>query len=120
MTILPQSIGGVEKRSPPHSPDADPNSFNAVNQSRSPKRYDLEHAVERHIERRHWEVHGEKPDWPIGYALEEGFLVWVVFWDHWQENLMSTVCYGPDHDTPSQLRLNRSLWEESSDDEGFT
>ena len=116
MTILPQSMGGVEKRPPTDCPDADSHSFRAINQSCSPKRRELEQVVATHIEQRHWEVHGEQPDWPIGYALEEGFLVWVVLWDHWQESLKWIVCCRHGYGTPPCLRKDWSLWEESSDD----
>ena len=75
LTRLTQSIGNEEQRSPHTFPNANPKSWNAVNDSRSPKREQMEKRVWNYIERKSRSIHGEDPDYPWIYAKRRWFHV---------------------------------------------
>ena len=117
MTRLTQSIGNEEER-PPHAfPNANPRTWHAVNHSRSPKRVHMEDRVWNYIERKLQSIHGERPDYPWIYAKEDGFMWYVVLWDHWQSNLKGLICGRVTKEPPVRREYDWSLWDESSEDD---
>ena len=117
MTRLTQSIGNEEQRSPHAFPNANPKSWLAVNGSRSPKRQQMEKRIWGYIEKKSQSIHGESPDYPWIYAKEDGFMWYVVLWDHWQDLLKSLICGRLTKEPPVRREYDWSLWNESSEDE---
>ncbi|KAJ5587658.1 uncharacterized protein N7459_003423 [Penicillium hispanicum] len=52
------------------------------------------------------------------YAKEDGFLFFVVIWDHWQPTLKEMVCGRQLTDPSPDVELEKTyLWDDSSDEE---
>ncbi len=111
MSRLTQSIGGEEIIPPLRHPCHDPDSLHAINSNKSEKRKALERKIMDHLERRYMEVYNEGAEDPWIYANDEGFLWFIIMWDHWQRDFKSIVC--------RQRKPNcakERLWDDSSDE----
>ena len=62
-------------------------------------------------------LHGESrgPLWV--YAIDEGYMNFLVMWDHWQSSLKELVCGTRSKAPPYQKDFHWEFWEDSSDDE---
>lgn len=93
MTKLTQSIGREEIVPPPMFPDEPPDSVHSINSGRSEKRIALEGRVWQQIQDNSWRLFGQDAEDPSIFAKHEGFLWFVVLWDHWQSMLKNLVCH---------------------------
>lgn len=112
MCRLTQSIGKEEPIALPKFPNADPNSANAINWSRSQKRIDLSTRIWTHIEHTYQQLHHAAPERIDIYASQEGWPPFVAIWDHWQPCLKDWVCRAYASEP-----MKEELWDESSDEE---
>ena len=112
MSRLTQSIGGEEVI------PAQDDSMSAIKMGRSEKRIDLERSTWKHIERIFQDVYGDNAIDVWGRAAFEGFMWFLIIWDHWQPELNIVVCGQPTSPGPSFEKEN--LWDDSSDDEDST
>ena len=118
MTKLTQSIGHEEELTPSQFPNQPPDSYHAINTGQSDKRIALENkAWERiqYVSQRFFQR--DATDASV-YAKHEGFLFFVVIWDHWQPSLKDVVC----HLSRSTVRLGpederKCLWDDNFDKE---
>ena len=93
MTKLTQSIGREEIVPPPRYPHESSDSVHSINSGRSEKRIALEGMIWQQIQRNSWQFFERKAQDPIIYTKHEGFLWFVVLWDHWQPSLKDLVCH---------------------------
>lgn len=118
MTKLTQSIGHEEDIPPSPNANEPPDSFLAINFGQSEKRIALEDRVRERIQHISQRFFQRDAAHTIVYAKREGFLFFVVFWDHWQPSLKELVC----HQSMSVIRPNseetrRYLWDDNFIDE---
>lgn len=118
MTKLTQSIGHEEDIPPLPFPNVRPDSFDAVNLGQSDKRIALEDEIRNRIEYNSQRFFQIEAAHPSVYAKHEGFLFFVLVWDHWQPPLKELICYPPR----SAIRLSpeetrRYLWDDNYDKE---
>ena len=90
MTSLPQSIGTEEILASPYDSGAPLESLRVSNFRRPQRRYDLSKMIEKNMER----LLGRSPRAPWANAKEEGYLWFVVMWDHWQPDLDFLIATG--------------------------
>lgn len=114
MTKLTQSIGKEEIVPPPLFTDQPPNSIHAINSGRSEKRIAVEETVWQQVERSSQRIFGEEAVHPEVYTKYEGFMWFVVIWDHWQPSLKDAVL----HTSRSAKRrspefVKRYLWNDN-------
>lgn len=119
MTKLTQSIGqGEESIAPPIFLDQPPDSVHSINTDRSEKRIALSGEVWEQIQKISQRFFHQDAQDPIAYAKHEGFMWFVVLWDHWQESLKDLVCRqsttSPEF-KPSPATERQYLWDDSSD-----
>ncbi|KAL9024258.1 MAG: hypothetical protein Q9196_006644 [Gyalolechia fulgens] len=113
MTKLTQNIG-EEILPPPLFPDQPPESIHAINIGRSEKRIAVEEAVWEQIEHISQRVFGQEAIHPEVYAKCEGFMWFVVIWDHWQPSLKDTVLHtSRSVKRPSPEFIKRCLWNDN-------
>ncbi|KAL8711677.1 MAG: hypothetical protein Q9225_007075 [Loekoesia sp. 1 TL-2023] len=116
MTKLTQSIGREEIVPPPRFPNAPPDSVDPIDFRRSEKRIALERRVWQQIQcnsLRFFERDAQHPSIAVKY---EGYLWFVVLWDHWQPSLEDMVCHkSVSLIKPSQADREKYLWNESWD-----
>lgn len=119
MTKLPQSIGqGEEQVPPPTFSDEPPDSVHSINSGTSEKRIALGEKVWARIDDVSQQIFGQDSPHPVIYAKHEGFMDFVVMWDHWHDSLKDLV----GHHSISSFRPDpafekRYLWDDSSDEE---
>ena len=105
MSKLTQSIGREEHIPPPMFPDQSPDSIHAIYSGQSDKRAALECRIWEQIQRnsqRFFDRDAQDVSW---CAKHEGFLWFVVLWDHWQPSLKDVVC----HQSRSTVRLSSAV-----------
>ena len=117
MANLTQSIGREEDVPPPMFPDQPPDSFHSINQGRSEKRIALEEKIWEQVQRNSRQFFDRDAQDTSIYAKHEGFLCFVVMWDHWQPSLKDIVC----HQSVSTIRLSpevvsQYLWNDGLDE----
>jgi hypothetical protein len=117
MANLTQSIGREEDVPPPMFPDQPPDSFHSINQGRSEKRIALEEKIWEQVQRNSRRFFDRDAQDTSIYAKHEGFLCFVVMWDHWQPSLKDIVC----HQSVSTIRLSpevvsQYLWNDGLDE----
>lgn len=111
MSKLTQSIGREEIVPAPQFPNADPDLAIAINSGRSKKRIALDERIWGHITRVYQRVYHREAEWPWIFTKEEGYLWFIVIWDHWQPSLKSIVC------SSRQSFEQMHLWDDTSDDD---
>lgn len=84
MSNLIQSIGSVEGQ--PNDPNLELNtqSHHWASFRRSDTRVELGQRIRKHMENTYRRIHNEEFEDPWALAKEDGFLMFVVLWDHWQ------------------------------------
>ena len=117
MTKLTQSIGREEVVPSPLFPDEPPDSVHSINSGRSDKRIALEERVWQQIQDNSQRIFSQDALYPDGYAKHEGFMWFVVMWDHWQPSLKDMVL----HHSISSIRLSpddekKYLWDDSPEE----
>ena len=118
MTLLTQSIGKEEVISPPTCPYVPPELFPVFNSGRSDKRIWLEQKVWLQIQFISLRFFKRDPRNPSVYANHEGFLWYVVLWDHWQPSLKDIVCHeSVSSRQPGQAVQEQYLWNDRWDDD---
>lgn len=120
LTKLTQSIGHEEyPYSPPAAfPKPPPASMDAVNNDKSDKRIALEATVRQQIHYMSQRFFQRDIMDVSIYAASEGFLWFVVLWDHWQPSLKEIVCHLPrDAIKPSPEETKQYLWDDNFDKE---
>ena len=105
MTKLTQSIGREEIVPPPRHPHESSDSVHSINSGRSEKRIALEGMIWQQIQRNSWQFFERKAQDPIIYTKHEGFLWFVVLWDHWQPSFKDLVC----HQSVSPRKLSPAI-----------
>ena len=108
MCRLTQSIGREEVVPPPEYPNAAPGSINAINSGRSQERIALSEMIWEQIERTQ-SIHDQPAEYPWALTKHEGYLWFIVMWDHWQSSLEDIIC------VPRSGK--QYLWDDSSDEE---
>ena len=118
MTKLTQSIGHEEDIPPPPFPNESPDSFHAINPGQSDKRIALEDKVRERIQYISQRFFQRDATDASVYAKHEGFLFFVVVWDHWQPSLKDLVCHlSRSAIRPNPEEVRRYLWDDSFDKE---
>ena len=118
MTKLTQSIGqGEEKVPPPFFPDEPRDSIHSINSGQSDKRIALGEKVWQQIQDVSQRIFNQDAPDPSAYTKEEGFLWFVVMWDHWHLSLKDMV-YHQSRSTirPSPDIEKRYLWDDNEDE----
>lgn len=92
MSNLTQSIGPGEGHLDCPDLDVDPKSQHPASFRRSNKRIELSRKIKKHMEHTYLRIHGEDFDDPWVLAKEDGYLFFVVMWDHWQQPFEDLVC----------------------------
>lgn len=116
MTKLTQSIGREERVPPPMFPHEPPDSVHSINSGRSEKRITLERRIWQQIQYNSVRFFERDAQDPSVYAKHEGFLWFVVMWDHWQPSLENMVCHqSVSPIKPSQAVREKYLWNKSWD-----
>ena len=108
MTKLTQSIGQEEIVPPPMFPDEPSDSVHSINSGRSEKRIALEGIIWQQIQRNSWQFFERNAQDPSIYTKHEGFLWFVVLWDHWQPSLKDLVC----HQSVSPRKLSPAVQQQ--------
>ena len=120
MAQLTQSIGqGEESIKSLDIPNDLSDSVHSINTDRSQERIDLGHQIWRQIQRVSQRTFHQDAHDPSVYAKHEGFMWFVVFWDHWQESLKDLVCHQSTISPamrPSPEFERQYLWDDSSDE----
>lgn len=93
MTRLTQSIGREEAVPPPVFPDEPPDSVHSINCGRSEKRARLEKSVWQEIQDNSQRIFGQDALYPDPFAKSDGFMDFIVMWDHWQSSLEDIVLH---------------------------
>ncbi|KAI4120189.1 MAG: hypothetical protein LQ338_007192 [Usnochroma carphineum] len=93
MTKLTQSIGREEIVPPPMFPDEPSDSVHSINSGQSEKRMTLARRIWQQIQRNSRHFFERDAQDPSVFAKHEGFLWFVVLWDHWQPSLKDMVCH---------------------------
>ena len=120
MTLLTQSIGRKEIVPPPMFPDEPPDSVHSINSGRSDKRIALEQKVWEQIQRNSLRFFKRDAQNPSVYAKHEGFLWFVVLWDHWQPSLKDMVCHqSVSLKKPSPAVQEQYLWNDRLDEQAI-
>lgn len=121
MTKLTQSIGqGEEPVSPPMFPGEPPGTVHSINSSQSEKRIALGDKIWQQIQYLSQRFYHEDAHYTCVYAKHEGFMWFVVLWDHWQASLKDLVCHRVTTSAtlkPSPALEKQYIWDDSSDDE---
>lgn len=118
MSKLTQSVGREEVVPAPRHPDVPPDSVHAINSGRSEKRVTLEKRTWEHIEHTYQRVHHREAEDPWIHTKHEGYLWFIVMWDHWQACLREVVCgRRPMDPSPDASFEKQYLWDNSSDEE---
>lgn len=117
MTKLTQNIGREEVIPPPIFPHEPPDSVHSINSGQSEERIALERSIWQQIQNNSMRFFDRDAQDPSPYAKHEGFLWFVVLWDHWQPSLKDMVC----HQSVSSVKLSQAvkeqfLWNDSPDE----
>lgn len=117
MTELTQRIGTEEIVPPPMFPHESSDSVQSINSGRSRKRIALERRIWQQIQGNSLRFFNRDAQDPSNYAEHEGFLWFVVMWDHWQPYLKDMVL----QQCVSLIRLSPAvkeqyLWNDGSDE----
>ena len=118
MSKLTQSIGREEMVPAPQYPDAKPDSVHAINHGRSEERDALDRRIWEHIEHTYLRIHNQDAEYPWIHTYYEGYLWFIVMWDHWQPSLKEMVCRRRPTDPSLRPSFEKQyLWDDSSDEE---
>lgn len=120
MSKLTQNIGGEEAVPLPYNPSADtnPDSEHIIDHRRSRERAALGARIWDHLVRTFRRIHDDDPEDVWVYAKEDGFLSFVVLWDHWHPLLKEFVCCREATvPSPRPDFERRFIWDDSSDEE---
>lgn len=113
MTKLAQSIGREEAVPPPLFPDMPPDSVLNINTRRSVKRFALEERVWQQIQGISQRIFNQDALLRDFYLKHEGFMWFVVMWDHWQPSLKDMVLHqSTSRIKPSPDVVKRYLWDD--------
>ena len=118
MTKLTQSIGREEVVPKPLFPDEPPDSVHSINSGQSEKRITLGERVWQQIQDTSQRIFNQDALYPEGYAKHEGFMSFVIMWDHWQPSLKDMVL----HQSTSSIRptldvKRRYLWNDDPEEQ---
>ena len=118
MCALTQSIGREEVIPAPYFPNAAPGSALAINSRRSAERHALSFKVSKHLQIVYRRLHHrDAVDDPWVHAKREGYLWFVVLWDHWQPGLRELVYNRPDAESMvGSSGGDEVLWDDSTDE----
>ena len=84
--------------------------------SGSPQRIALRDAIWDRLGDVYRSAHGKEPEDVQIYGMEDGYMWYVVMWDHWQDNLRQVICGLQPTELGQQAALDKThLWE--SDEE---
>ncbi|KAL8703550.1 MAG: hypothetical protein Q9201_003280 [Fulgogasparrea decipioides] len=101
-----------------HDPmDEVPRSYFLDNKTRSAERLALTRMTWDHIEERYRQIYSQEAPAVITYAMDEGWYVYVVMWDHWRDALREIVCNINKPQWVSVKDFHWEHWEESSDED---
>lgn len=121
MTKLTQSIGRGEEPVPaPMFPDEPPDSVHSINNGQSEKRIALSDQIWQRIQQISQRVFHQDAQDPSVFAKHEGFMWFVVMWDHFQESFKDLVCHQSTVSAaqkPSPAFEKQYIWDDSSDDD---
>lgn len=98
--------------------DIDNQSQHPAGFRRSDKRSKLSRRIRKHMENTYRHIHHEGFDDPWVLAKEEGYLFFVVLWDHWQPPFKDLVCcrqFG--HSSSARSFDKLGVWDDSSDED---
>ena len=115
MSKLTQNIGKEEAFPRVKDSDMDIDSASKIDHRRSKERAALDRRIWKHLAHVFRQIYHEDAEYVWEYAKEEGFLSFVVVWDHWQPSLKEIVCQGSTEQQPDFER--RHIWSDSSDEE---
>jgi hypothetical protein len=117
MSNLRHNIGSeVGHHYGPH--DIDTQSQRPTSFRRSDKRIELSRRIRKYMENTYRRIHSEDFGDPWVLAKEDGYLSFLVLWDHWQPPFEDLVCR-------RQFEVSRcarsfdgpGVWDDSSDEE---
>ena len=117
---LPQYVGHNEETSYRLDPWSEFRQGVTVNYEYSAKFYKISNLVWKHIEYLYEGIHDRPFVDTVTEGLYDGYVVFVVIWDHWQACLKELVCgpcLNPRAPKSEQIFEKGYLWEESSDEE---
>ena len=119
MCRLPQSIGNEEVL-PAQAKGKDLAKIRMVERGRPPHRNALRERAWHCLGQKYERIHDEDADEPWFEAKHEGYLDWIVLWDHWQPPLRALVmCQRGMMPPDIRSDLERELWDDSSDEEVY-
>ncbi|KAJ5105831.1 hypothetical protein NUU61_003178 [Penicillium alfredii] len=118
MCRLPQSIGHEEVL-PAEAEGKNLENTHLVERGRPPDRDVLLERAWHCLEQTYVRVHDEDADEPWLEAKYEGYLWWIVIWDHWQPSLKALALCHRGMGPPTRLDIEKELWDESSDEEVY-
>lgn len=118
---LRQSIGPEEEHPCGLDLDIDAQSPHPARFHQPDKRIELSQRIEKHIEDRYRHIHNENFDGPWPLAKYDGYLGFIVLWDHWQSPFKDLVfCRHPFENPSRASSFNRPrMWDDSSDEDGL-
>lgn len=119
MSKLNQSIGMEEVLPSFPDPQPLPGSYHAINRRFSEKRQQLSKFIWKDIKKTYLRTRNEEASdlWAVNVKAE-GYLNFLVLWDHWQYDLKSVACTrGSRIQNPEVKSQKESFWEDSSDEE---
>lgn len=118
MSRLTQSVGLEEAHPENTTLDADPKSQHPTSFRRSDKRQALSRRTKEHMEHTYRRIHNEDFDEPWVNAKEDGYLWFVVMWDHWQTPFEDLMCRRLGQTSRSARSFEGpGIWDDSSDEE---
>ena len=97
--------------------DDGPDSKTALTDQRSQASEELSKMVSEQTERMYRRLHGQDMGLIWAYAIGEGYMNFLVMWDHWQSSLKEVVCARRMKEPPYKKVFHWELWEDSSDEE---
>ncbi len=97
---------------------SDPELQHHTSFRRSDKRIELSRKISKHMDHRYRCIHNQDFDDPWVLAKSDGYLDFVVMWDHWQRPFEDLVCRRPiEILTCARSYDGPGVWEDSSDED---
>jgi hypothetical protein len=120
MSNLRQSIGSEEGHPCGPNLDIDIQSQHPASFRRSDKRIELSRRIRKHMENTYQRIYNEDFDDPWGLAKEDGYLFFVVLWDHWQSPFEDLVRRrGFELSSRARSFDGPVVWDDSSDEDNL-
>lgn len=120
MSNLTQSIGPEEGHSDSPNVDTDITSPHPASFRRSDRRIELSRRIKKHMEHTYRRIHDEDFDDPWVLAKEDGYLFFIVMWDHWQSPFEDLVCRRRFENSSCAGSFDGpGVWDDSSDEDSL-